>query len=279
MAPGRIDFGVGTGFSARRAMGLGAMKLADMEEYIRVVYGLLNGETLETDDRGQAQEDPLPQSRVRSDQHARSDPAARLRLRSAVAGADREAERRVEELHLRCAGRDGRAREHAAELEGGRSQRRAISTPLPGPAAACWPTASRPTARARWRRPGRAPRCCCTARPISTWRAGRTPRRCRHRCRSRSTATSRWRAVTSRRTRAISRTTADISSSSNRRRRKFVTAELIRRTTFTATEQELKQRVEALRGAGWSQIVIPITPGEERRHRGLGAHQARVRLN
>ncbi len=27
MAPGRIDFGVGTGFSARRAMGLGAMKL------------------------------------------------------------------------------------------------------------------------------------------------------------------------------------------------------------------------------------------------------------
>ena len=70
MAPGRIDFGVGTGFSARRAMGLGAMKLADMEEYIRVVYGLLNGETLETNDRRQAQEDPLPQSRFRPDQHA-----------------------------------------------------------------------------------------------------------------------------------------------------------------------------------------------------------------
>ena len=52
MAPGRIDFGVGTGFSARRAMGLGAMKLADMEEYIRVVYGLLNGETLETNIEG-----------------------------------------------------------------------------------------------------------------------------------------------------------------------------------------------------------------------------------
>src|SRR5579872_2007776 len=52
LAPGRIDFGVGTGFSARRAMGLGAMKLADMEEYIRVVYGLLAGETLETDVEG-----------------------------------------------------------------------------------------------------------------------------------------------------------------------------------------------------------------------------------
>jgi 5,10-methylenetetrahydromethanopterin reductase len=45
---------------------------------------------------------------------------------------------------------------------------------------------------------------------------------------------------------------------------KFVTGELIRRTTFTATEQELKQRVEALRSAGWNQLVIPITPGEER---------------
>ena len=49
MAPGRIDFGVGTGFSARRAMGLGAMKLGDMEEYIRVVYALLNGETTEAE--------------------------------------------------------------------------------------------------------------------------------------------------------------------------------------------------------------------------------------
>jgi 5,10-methylenetetrahydromethanopterin reductase len=46
--------------------------------------------------------------------------------------------------------------------------------------------------------------------------------------------------------------------------RKFITGELIRRTTFTASEQELKQRIEALRDAGWSQLVIPITPGEER---------------
>src|SRR4029077_15219525 len=36
-APGRIDFGIGTGFSARRAIGLGAVKLAEMAEYIRVV--------------------------------------------------------------------------------------------------------------------------------------------------------------------------------------------------------------------------------------------------
>jgi 5,10-methylenetetrahydromethanopterin reductase len=49
LAPGRIDFGVGTGFTGRRAMGLGAMKMAAMEEYIRVVYGLLARETVDTE--------------------------------------------------------------------------------------------------------------------------------------------------------------------------------------------------------------------------------------
>ena len=47
LAPGRIDFGVGTGFTGRRAMGLGALKLADMEEYVRLVMALLGGETVE----------------------------------------------------------------------------------------------------------------------------------------------------------------------------------------------------------------------------------------
>jgi len=49
LAPGRIDFGVGTGFTGRWAMGLGAIKLADMEEYIRVVMALLRGETVEAE--------------------------------------------------------------------------------------------------------------------------------------------------------------------------------------------------------------------------------------
>ena len=47
LAPDRIDFGISTGFTARRTMGLRPVKLADMEEYIRVVRGLLAGETLE----------------------------------------------------------------------------------------------------------------------------------------------------------------------------------------------------------------------------------------
>jgi 5,10-methylenetetrahydromethanopterin reductase len=53
LAPGRIDFGVGTGFTARRAMGFGAVKVKDMETYIHQVYGLLRRETVEFEMEGQ----------------------------------------------------------------------------------------------------------------------------------------------------------------------------------------------------------------------------------
>ena len=53
LAPGRIDFGVGTGFTGRRAMGLGALKLNTMEEFVRVVMGLLAYETIETEVDGE----------------------------------------------------------------------------------------------------------------------------------------------------------------------------------------------------------------------------------
>src|SRR5207245_11115390 len=52
LAPGRIDFGVGTGFTGRRAMGLGAVKLADMESYIHTVTALLREETVEAELEG-----------------------------------------------------------------------------------------------------------------------------------------------------------------------------------------------------------------------------------
>jgi len=52
LAPGRIDFGIGTGFTGRRAMGLGAVRLADMAEYIRVAQALLAGETVEAEIEG-----------------------------------------------------------------------------------------------------------------------------------------------------------------------------------------------------------------------------------
>src|SRR6202030_3871901 len=53
LAPGRIDFGIGTGFTARRAMGFGAVKIKAMEAYIGQVYGLLRGETVDFDMEGE----------------------------------------------------------------------------------------------------------------------------------------------------------------------------------------------------------------------------------
>ena len=47
LAPGRIDFGIGTGFTARRTMGQGAVPLAEMERYIGVVQAMLRGDTVE----------------------------------------------------------------------------------------------------------------------------------------------------------------------------------------------------------------------------------------
>jgi 5,10-methylenetetrahydromethanopterin reductase len=45
--------------------------------------------------------------------------------------------------------------------------------------------------------------------------------------------------------------------------RRFITAELIRRTTYTGTELELKERFAALAEVGYSEIAVQIVPGQE----------------
>ena len=45
--------------------------------------------------------------------------------------------------------------------------------------------------------------------------------------------------------------------------RPFITAELIRSTSFTASEAEIKKRIEALRAAGYTQFTIQLVPGQE----------------
>jgi 5,10-methylenetetrahydromethanopterin reductase len=43
----------------------------------------------------------------------------------------------------------------------------------------------------------------------------------------------------------------------------FVTADIIRATSFTATEADIKQRIDTLRGAGYTQFTIQLVPGQE----------------
>lgn len=53
LAPGRVDFGVGTGFTGRRTMGLNAIRHARFQQYIERVQALLRGETIEWDFEGE----------------------------------------------------------------------------------------------------------------------------------------------------------------------------------------------------------------------------------
>ena len=262
MAPGRIDFGIGTGFSARRAMGLGAVKLAEMEEYIRVVYGLLNNETVETTIEGKRRKirflnpeiglintkDPIP-------------------------------------LHISAYG--PRSQALTAKLNAGW---KTFVSDVPGAMAAI------ESMQQSWQKAGRAPgdlyatawTCGCVlaaGEPLDSPRAmaQAAPRAAVLLHRAADFDMEGWRNTSPVAPEVASEVAGYIEIArhyeppdarylTNHRghflfvkpeERKFVTAELIRRTTFTATEQTLKQRVEALREAGWSQLVIAITPGQE----------------
>ena len=45
--------------------------------------------------------------------------------------------------------------------------------------------------------------------------------------------------------------------------KKFVTAKMIAETSFTASEAEIKTRIEALKAAGYTQFTIQLVPGQE----------------
>ena len=45
--------------------------------------------------------------------------------------------------------------------------------------------------------------------------------------------------------------------------RRFITAEMIRKTSFTGTEREIRERVAGLEAAGFTQVVVSIPPGQE----------------
>ena len=262
MAPGRIDFGIGTGFSARRAMGLGAVKLAEMEEYIRVVYGLLNGEIVETPIEGKRR---------------------KIRFLNPEFGLINTKDRIP--LHISAYG--PRSQALTAKLGAGW---KSFVSDAPGAMAAI------ESMQQSWQVAGRASTdlyatawtCGCllaegepTDSPRAMAQAG--PRAAVLLHRAADFDMEGWQntspvpqevavEVAGYLEMARRYEPPDARYLTNHRghfvfvkpeEQKFVTAELIRRTTFTATEQALKQRVEALRETGWSQLVIAITPGEE----------------
>ena len=262
LAPGRIDFGVGTGFSARRAMGLNAIKLAELEDYIRVVYELLAERTVET----------IIEGKPRKIRFLNPD-AGLFNLKDPI------------RLHLSAYGPKSQAM--VGRL--GAAWKTFIAD-LPGGLAAI------EEMQRAWGAAGRAAEdlyatawvCGCVLQPGEPADSPRAMRQAGPRAavllhRAADLDMEGWKnssevppstqaSIDGYVAVARGFEPSDARYLMNHRghflfvkpeERPFVTAELIRRTTFTAPEQELTQRVEALRDAGWKQLVFPITPGEE----------------
>ena len=262
LAPGRIDFGVGTGFTARRAMGFGAIKVKDMETYIAQVYGLLRRETVDFEMEGQSRkirflnpELPLFNTKDPIALHLSAfGPRTRALTAKLKAGwidfvgkvengikeveAMREAwskaghamgNLQATAFALGCVLQDG----EPADSERAMAQA--------GPRAAVMLHRAADEALA-----GLAPGVAMLSKTTPELQAyidlarGFEPK--------------------------------DAPYLQNHRghlmfvkpeEKRFVTAELIRATSFTASEAEIKQRIDALRSAGYTQFTIQLVPGQE----------------
>jgi 5,10-methylenetetrahydromethanopterin reductase len=262
LAPGRVDFGIGTGFTGRRAMGLGAVKLADMEEYIRVVQALLREETVEAEIEGKQRlirllnpelglintNDPvglyIAASGPRARQLTAKLGAGWINTTADVAGGIAA----LEEMQgrWRAAGHD-RATLDAVVLTGG-----VILEPG---------------------EPADSPRAVAQAGPRAAMLLHRAA----------DAAFMGWPAIANMPAELADTIAGYVALARQFRpqgahylenhrghlmfvkpeERPFVTADLIRLTTFAATEPELKQRIAALAEAGYDEIAIQIVPGQE----------------
>ena len=209
LAPGRIDFGVGTGFTGRRAMGFGAMTLAAMEDYIHQVMALLANETVDFAMEGERHpirflnpELGLINTRDPVGLHV-SAYGPRSRALTAKLGAGW-----LNFIGVPSSGITELAAMQAAWTKAGHSAGTLQATAF---ALGCILAEGEAfDSPARSPRPDRARPCCCIARPTKRWPACPTRPKCPMRSLRRSPAMSRWRAISNRRRRAICRTTAAI---------------------------------------------------------------------
>jgi 5,10-methylenetetrahydromethanopterin reductase len=262
LAPGRIDFGVGTGFTARRAMGFGAIKVKDMETYIAQVYGLLRRETVDFEMEGQKRKIRFlnPELPLFNTQ----DPIA-LHL-SAFGPRTRALTAKLKAGWIDFVGKvENGIKEVEAMREAWRKAGHAIAD-LQATAFAlgCVLQDGEPADSERAMAQAGPRAAVMLHRAADEALAGLAP------------------GVT-----MLSKTTPELQAYTDLARgfepkdapylqnhrghlmfvkpeeRRFVTADLIRATSFTASEAEIKQRIDALRGAGYTQFTIQLVPGQE----------------
>jgi len=262
LAPGRIDFGVGTGFTGRRAMGFGAMKLTDMEHYINTVYALLRDEIVETTFEGQP---------------------AKIKFLNLDLGLVNT----TDPIALHVSAYGPRAQALTAKL--GAGWLNFVGDPSSGIGAL-------QQMRQAWSKAGHAAEKltavafalgCVLAdgeaydSPRAMAQAGPRAAVLLHRAADEAMAglpnTSKVPASVAEvvaRYVELAKTfePADARYLMNHRshlmfvkpeEKEYVTADLIRETTFTATETVIKDRIAALRDAGYTQFTVQLVPGQE----------------
>lgn len=262
LAPGRIVFGISTGFTGRRAMGLGAVKLADMEEYIRIIQTLWRGETVEMELEGKRRpirllnlelrlintQDPMPLYIAASGPRAR-----KLTAKLGAAWIDNVAdvERGTATLEqMRATWQEaGRSREElqavawigGAVLDEGEPVDGPRGMALAAPRAAMLLHRAADTALAGYPSPlAMRPEFAEAAEAYIAHARRFEPKGAYYLANHRG---------------HLMFVRPD--------ERPFITAEMIRRTSFIGTERDLKQRIAGLADAGFTQVVFSIPPGQE----------------
>jgi 5,10-methylenetetrahydromethanopterin reductase len=263
LAPGRIDFGVGTGFTGRRAMGLGAVRLADMEEYVRVVMALLRRETVEAEIEKKQRlirllnpelglintRDPIPLYLAASGPRARTLTAKLGAGWIATAGDVEGAIAAIADMQRRwqAAGHKKPQALEAVVLTGGAILEEGEPADSPRAIAQAGPRAAMLLHRAADAALAGLPMMAPMPPAVEAAIAGYV---------------GLARKFTPQGAHYLENHRGHLMFVKPEER-PFVTAELIRRTTYTATEKELKERFAALAEAGYSEIAVQIVPGQE----------------
>ena len=262
LAPGRIDFGVGTGFTGRRAMGFGAMKQQAMADYIDLVMALLAGETVEFSMEGETRkvrflnpELGLINTRDAIALHV-SAFGPRSRALTAKLGAGW-----INFVSNVQVGHDDQEKMQAAWRQAGCD---AAALQATGFVLGCVLEDGEPADSAR---------AMAQAGPRAAVMLHRAADRALSGLPVVGGLPSEWDAAMAGYVeRAREFEPKDAPYLMNHRghlmfvkpeERPYVTAELIRATSFTAAEGELIQRVGALQDAGYTQFTVQIVPGQE----------------
>jgi 5,10-methylenetetrahydromethanopterin reductase len=262
LAPGRIDFGIGTGFTGRRAMGLGAVRLADMEEYIRVATALLRGDTVEAVIEGKPRlirllnpelgliniTDPIGLYIAATGPRARSLTARLGAGWISTIGDPETAAAALRRMQAeRAAAGHGRAALDAVVLTGGAILDAGEPADSPRAIAQAGPRAAmllhRAADEALAGMPNATPPVPAIAEIVAKYielARGFRPQGAHYLDNHRGHLMF-----------------------VKPEERPFVTAELIRLTTITGTEPEVKDRIAALFAAGYDEVAVQIVPGQE----------------